>query len=81
MSLTGVHVYKQDKNTVEKQFYPWSEENIPPPEFLKKIRETQNERTKDFFSTLLNQDLESNFRPKKCACHLFFEINQKSGHF
>ena len=36
MSLTGVHIYKKDKNIIEKQFYPWSEENVPPPEFLKK---------------------------------------------
>ena len=33
MTLTGVHVYRKDRNSVEKRFFPWSEENTPPPEF------------------------------------------------
>ena len=36
MTLTGVHVYKRDKNCIKKQFSPWCEENTPPPEFLRK---------------------------------------------
>ena len=41
MTLTGVHVYKKDRNYSEKRFLPWSEENTLPPEFLKKIKETK----------------------------------------
>ena len=80
MSLTGVHIYKKDKNNLEKQFYPWSEENVSPPEFLKEVRETQTERTKDFLGTLLNQDLQPNFRPKTCL-PFFFKTEQESRHF
>ena len=61
MTLTGVNIYKKDTNNVEKQFFPWSEENMPPPEVLKKVRNTQRQRTKEFLGTLLNQDLEPNF--------------------
>ena len=45
---------------------------MPPPEFLKKVRETQRQGTKEFMSTLLNQDLEPHYRPKApCACPTF----------
>ena len=39
MTLTGVHVFRQDKHSSEKGFIPWSEENTPPA-FLKGVRET-----------------------------------------
>ena len=48
MTLTGVHIYKRDKNCIQKWFFPWSEENTPPPEFLRNVRETQGKRNKDF---------------------------------
>ena len=41
MTMTGVHMYRKDRNSVEKILFPWSEENMPPPEFLRKIKETQ----------------------------------------
>ena len=41
MTLTRVHVYKRDKNCIEKLFFPWSEQNTPLPEFLRKVREIQ----------------------------------------
>ena len=41
MTLIGVHIFKQDKHSSEKCFIPWSEENTPPPAFLKSVRETQ----------------------------------------
>ena len=42
---------------------------MPPPEVLKKVRETQRQRTKEFLGTLLNQHLEPNFQSKTpCAC-------------
>ena len=40
MTLTGGHIYRKDRNSVEKRFFPWSEENMPPQEFLRKVRET-----------------------------------------
>ena len=46
LEVTGVHVYKRDKNCIEKWFFPWSGENTPPPEFLRKVRETQGKRNK-----------------------------------
>ena len=55
MTLTGVHVYKRDKNCIEKQFFPWSEKNTPPPEFSEKVRETQGQKTKEFWEPLLNK--------------------------
>ena len=48
MTLTGVHVYRKDRNCFEKRFFPWSEENMPPQEFLRKVRETQGQRIKNF---------------------------------
>ena len=39
MTLTGVYIYKKDKNNVEKHFFPWSEEKMHPPEFLRKVRD------------------------------------------
>ena len=33
MALTGLYVCKRDKYCIEKRFFPWSEENTPPPEF------------------------------------------------
>ena len=41
MTLTVVHMYKRDMNCIEKGYFPWNEENTPPHEFLKKVRETQ----------------------------------------
>ena len=52
--------------------FPWSEENMPPLEFLKKVKETQRQETKEFLSTLLNHDLEPNYRQKApCFCPPF----------
>ena len=63
MTLTGVHVYRKDRNCSEERFLPWSKENTPPPEFLKKVKETQGERSKEYLESILDQDLEPNFRP------------------
>ena len=41
MTLTGVNIYKKDKNNLEKQFFPWREENMPPLECLGKVKETR----------------------------------------
>ena len=69
MTLTGIYLYRQDKNSSEKSFIPWSEENTPPPAFLKRVRETQTNKSKGFLEFILDQDLEPNFRPKQpCKC-------------
>ena len=48
----------------KKSFIPWSEQKTPPPTFLKKVKETQGERSKEFLDSILDQDLDSHFRPK-----------------
>ena len=55
MTLMGIHIYRKDRNCSEKRFIPWSEENIPPPAFLKRVKETQGKNSKEF--------LESHFGP------------------
>ena len=63
MTLTGVHIYRKDRNCSEKR----SEKNTSPPEFLKKVKEIQGERSKEFLESILDQDLEPNVRPKPLA--------------
>ena len=50
ITLTGADVYRKDRNCSEKRFLPWSKENTPPPEFLKKVKETKGERSKEFWN-------------------------------
>ena len=48
------------------------------PEFLRKVRKTQGQRSKDFLESLLDQDLEPNFRPKTaCKCPKLANIVDK----
>ena len=78
MTLSGVHIYRKDRNRTEKCFFPWSKENMPPPEFLRKVGETQGQRTKDFLGSLLNQDLEANLWPKSpCNCPNISKLARK----
>ena len=37
MTLTEVHIFRQDKHSSEKSFIPWSKENTPPPAYLKRL--------------------------------------------
>ena len=60
------------KIVLKKRFFPWNEENIPTPEFLRQVRETQGQKTKEFLESFLKQDLAPNFRPKSpCKCPNF----------
>ena len=69
MTLKGIHIFWQDKNPNEKMFIPWSEHNKPPSSFLKRLRETQDKPTKEFLESMLDRNLEANFRPKtNCKC-------------
>ena len=67
MTLKGIHIFQQDKNSNKKTFIPWSEHNKPPSSFLKRLRETQDKPAKDFLESLLDRNLEANFRPKICC--------------
>ena len=58
MTLTGIHIFKQDRNRSEESFIPWSKENMPPPAFLKRDRETQTKKIKRVLESILDQDLE-----------------------
>ena len=69
MTLKGVHIFRQDKHSSKKAFIPWNKDNTPPSLFLKRVRETQNKASKEFLESVLDQELEPNFRPKyPCAC-------------
>ena len=69
MTLLGFHIFRQDKHSSEKSFIPWGKENTPPPAFLKRVRKTQTKKSKEFLESILDQDLEPNFRPKQpCKC-------------
>ena len=69
MTLKGVHIFRQDKHSNEKTVIPWSEESTPPSSFLKRVRKTQTKASKEFLESILDQDLEPNFRPKQpCTC-------------
>ena len=60
---------KETEIVLKRDFFPWNEENTPPHEFLKKVRETQGEKSGEFLESLLDQDLVPNFRPKSpCKC-------------
>ena len=58
MTLKSIYIFKQDKNTSEKTFIPWSEDNKPPSSFLKRVRETQRKNSKEFLKTVLVQELQ-----------------------
>ena len=69
MTLKGIHIFKQDKNSSEKTFIPWRENNKPPSSFLKRVRETQKQTSKEFLESILDQELQPNFRCKHpCTC-------------
>ena len=69
MTLKGIHIFQQDKNSNKKTFILWSERNKPPSTFLKRLRETQDKPTKEFLESMLDRNLEANFRPKTaCKC-------------
>ena len=83
MTLLGVHIFKQNKYSSDKSFIPWSKENTPPPAFLKRLRETQTKKSKEFLESILDQDLEPHFRPKHpCRCPKVAKLsdNDCSGH-
>ena len=69
MTLKGIHIFRQNKNSNEKALIPWSEDKTPPSSFQKRLRETQSEPSAEFLESFLDQNLEPNFRPKQsCTC-------------
>ena len=71
-------VYRKDRKCSEKRFLLWSEENTPPPEFLKKVRGLEETGQKNFLESILDQDLEPNFSPKlRCKCPKLAKLADK----
>ena len=69
MTLKGIHIFRQDRHSNEKTFIPWSDHNKPPSSFLKRLRDTQGTPSKEFLETLVDRNLDKNFRPKTpCKC-------------
>ena len=48
MTLKGIHIFQQDKNSNEKTFIPWSEHNKPPTSFLKDLGKLKANLLKNF---------------------------------
>ena len=55
MTLKGIHIFWQDKNSSEKMFIPLSEHNKPPSSYLKRLGETQDKPTKEFLESSLTE--------------------------
>ena len=61
--------FDRTNTPMKKTFSPWNEDNKTPSSFLKRVRETQTQATKDVLESVLDQNVEPNFRPKHpCAC-------------
>ena len=68
-------MYTKRQHSVEKCFLPWSEEIMPPQEFLRKSKRDTRTKNKEFLGSLLNQDLEPNVWPKfQCKCPNFSKL-------
>ena len=69
MTLKGIHIFQRDKHSNEKTFIPWSDHIKLPSSFLKRLRNTQGTLSKEFLETLVDRNLDKNFRPKTpCKC-------------
>ena len=76
ITLKDIHIFEQDRNSNKKTFIPWREHNKPPLSFLKRLRETQDKPTKEFLESMLDRNLETNFRPKTaCKCPKIAQIS------
>ena len=69
MTLKGIYIFRQDKHSNEKTYIPWSEDHKPPSSFLKRLKETQGKPSRDFLESVMDQNLEPNYRPRHyCTC-------------
>ena len=69
MTLKGVYIFRQDKHSNEKTFIPWTEDHKHPSSFLKRLKETQGKPSRDFLESVMDQNLEPNYRPRHyCTC-------------
>ena len=48
MTLKGIHIFQQDKNSKEKTFIPWSEHNKPSSSFWKDLGKFKTNLLKNF---------------------------------
>ena len=79
MTLTGIHTLKKNKNNLEKMILPLEQRKYASSIIFGKGERDSKTRDKKLLSTLLNQDLEPNYRPKTlCSCSSFrLNRNQK----
>ena len=56
MTLKGIQILSKIRTPVKKTFIPWSEDNKPPSSFLKRVRETQKNTSKEFLESVLDQE-------------------------
>ena len=69
MTLKGLYIFRQDKHSNYKTFIPWSKNHKPPSSFLKRLRETQDKPSRDFLQSVVDKNLEPNYRPRHyCTC-------------
>ena len=69
MTLKGIYIFRQDKHSNEKTFIPWSKDHKSPSSFLKRLKETQGKPSRDFLESVMDQNLEPNYRPRLyCTC-------------
>ena len=54
---------------MRKCLFPENEHNKPPSSFVKRLREIQDKPSKEFLKSVVDQNVEANFRPKaSCNC-------------
>ena len=69
ITLKDIHIFRQDRHSNKKTFIPWSDHNKPPSSFLKTLRDTQGTPSKEFLESLVDRNLDKNFRHKTpCKC-------------
>ena len=64
LTLKGLDIFRQDKHSNENTFIPWSRDHKPPSSFLKRLRETQDKPSRDFLHSVVDKNLEPNYRPR-----------------
>ena len=80
MTLKGIYIFGQDKHSNEKTFNPWSEDHKLPSSFLKRLKETQGKPSRDFLESVMDQNLEPNYRLRDyCTCPKVAKLSDIQG--
>ena len=65
MTLKGIHTYLGKKRTLMRRCLSLRMNiKIPPSSFSKRLRETQDKPYKEFLESMVDRNLEANFRPR-----------------